>query len=163
MKSIYATLLIIASGISGSAMADNLHETGDTVTRSVDLVFAEKVKVDFKLIPERNLKAGNTLSNTKVASLKITATPASRIGVRFTPNTGERMNAGQYRLGGKNDPHHKISLYMPPLPGAIYVAKGDWIVSKDKAAIDWEIKTHSEQNIAADTYTLSMDAVAFIS
>lgn len=165
MKRLYATLLIIASGLSGSAMADTPVQTGETVTRSVDLVFAEQVKVDFQLIPEKNLKAGKYLTNAQVASIKITTTPVSRIGARFTPGTGARLNIGQIELTGKNDPAHKITLYMPPSPGTNFISKanGEWMVTKNKTNLDWFVRIYGDQNIAADTYTLSMDAAAFIS
>ncbi|WP_039661602.1 MULTISPECIES: hypothetical protein [Pantoea] len=163
MKNIRNIILIIVATLSTTAMADNPKQIGETLTQTADIVFSENIKLSFQLISKQGLIAGKTMSQTNIASFKITATPATRLGLRFTPNTGETVNASQFRLIGKNDPKHKIYVYYPPLD-MIYLEKGNWLVTKDKkATLSGDIKTHSDQDIPADTYILSMDASAFIS
>ncbi|WP_315316087.1 hypothetical protein [Pantoea vagans] len=163
MKKIRITFLIFVATLSTTAMADNPKKIGETLTQSADLVFSENAKLSFQLIPKQGLMAGKTKSQTKVASFKITATPATRLGLRFTPNMGDRLSASQIRLTGKNDPKHKILVYYPPVD-MIYLEKGNWLITKHKqTTLNGDIKTHCDQNIPADTYILSMDASAFVS
>lgn len=164
MKIKHSALIIFSAFLSASALADNPSQIGDVITKSVDLVFTENVKLNFQLTPEQNLRAGRNQANTKIASFNLSATPDARLGLRFTPNTGFRVNSGQYRIDGKNNPDHKIYVHLPFSLESTYLAKGDWILTKDKKpTFIGDIKIHGDQDIPADTYVLSMDASAFIS
>lgn len=164
MKIKHSAIIIFSAFLSASVMAENPRQFGDIITQSVDLVFNENVKLNFTLTPEQNLRAGKVSSNTKIASFAISATPAARVGVRFTPNTGFRVNAGQYRIDGKDNAEHKIYIYLPVTRELTYLAEGDWILPKTKKpTFTGDIKTHGDQDIPADTYVLSMDASVFIS
>lgn len=164
MKSIRILLLVIAAVACGSAMADTPKRTGETVNRSVDLVFKNPVKVDFQLVAEKYLNAGKVPGNTKLATFNISATPPNRLGIRWTPNRAQKQNTGQYLLTGTNDPKHHIYVYLPPFMGITPLADGDWFLTKDKTnTLSGVIKTHGDQNIESDIYTLSMDASAFVS
>lgn len=155
--------LALILGTSFSALAERSPEpTGEALTRSVDLIFRAPNKLNFQLTPEKDLKAGKTADNFIVATFKVTSTQPYQLGIRFTPSSGEIKYGGLIKLTGKSDSNHVISLGL--FPDNKVIALKDWVITKENV-IDFSghIKTMGSQVVPADTYTLSMDASAFIS
>lgn len=160
-KPLLSLAIVLATSFSALAQG-SLEPTGETLTRSVELIFRAPSKLNFQLIPEKDLKAGKISDKFKVATFKVTSTQPYQLGIRFTPNSGETKYGGLIKLKGKSDPNHIISLGLFIKSG--YVSQEDWIITKDNINdFSGQIKTVGDQIIPADTYTLSMDASAFIS
>jgi len=161
----YKPLLSLAFIISTSfsALAEgSLEPTGESLTRSVDLIFRSPYKLNFQLTPEKDLKAGKTSDKFKVATFKVTSTQPYQLGIRFTPGSGETKYGGLIKLKGKNDPNHVVSLGM--YLHAKYTSLKDWIITQDNVNdLSGYIGAVGSQTVPADIYTLSMDASAFIS
>jgi len=161
----YKPLLSLAFilGTSFSTLAEgNLEPTGESLTRSVDLIFRAPYKLNFQLTPEKDLKAGKIFDAFKVATFKVTSTQPYQLGIRFTPGSGETEYGGLIKLKGKNDPNHFVSLGV--YTNAKYTSQKDWMITQDNSNdFSGYIGTVGSQTVPADTYTLSMDASAFIS
>ncbi|MEN4708809.1 hypothetical protein [Pantoea agglomerans] len=140
--------------------------TGSPITQSADLVFKETSQIDFQLLAENNLKAGKNNSNTIVASYYIRVKKPTRLGIRWTRQSG-LTNGGRIVLSGKEDSMHKIVLYLPTLASGNFLEIWDnkgWAVSQYRVAeLNGTINFYKDQTVQADIYTLSMDASAFIS
>ncbi|MBK0095008.1 hypothetical protein IBT49_03400 [Erwinia sp. S63] len=165
MKKPYKSLLSLAIilGTSFSALAgESLEPTGESLTRSVDLIFRAPYKLNFQLTPGKDLKAGNTPDKYSVAAFNVTSTQPYQLGIRFTPGSGEIKYGGLIKLKGKSDPNHIISLGL--ITDRKYTTLDDWVITKDNINdFSGYIQTVGSQIVPADTYTLSMDASAFIS
>lgn len=89
MKILKKTYIIIALFTASPLYAkENPELTGETITRSVDLIFRAESKLDLQIIPVKNLRAQLYADKTKVAIIKVSSTQPYQLGIRFTPGSG---------------------------------------------------------------------------
>jgi hypothetical protein len=158
-------LAIILFAATPALAKDSPEPIGEVITKSVDLTFREPVKLTFDLKPEKILYAGNVNGRTLLANFSITSSYPYRLGIRFTPGSGkERLEGLVYKLNGKNDPNHIIEVLLVTLETRGNYYKNGWMIThKEVTNLSGRVVMNSDQHVAADTYTLRMDASAFIS
>ncbi|MCX2905141.1 hypothetical protein ORG41_04025 [[Curtobacterium] plantarum] len=163
MKILKKTHIIIALFTASPLYAkENPELTGETITRSVDLIFRAESKLDLQIIPVKNLRAQLYADKTKVAIIKVSSTQPYQLGIRFTPGSGEINYAGLIKLKGKSQPTNTLSLGLHV--DGHYTTQDNWAISADNiTSLSGQIQINGVQNVPADIYTLSMDASAFIS
>ncbi|MGV2880648.1 hypothetical protein D9O29_05460 [Pantoea vagans] len=162
MKFVYKILTICFATASLSVMAKTPQPVGEVVTQSADLVFKSPGEISISITPSKDLKAGKSTDETWVAGYRINSSVGSRLGVRFTPGTGEIDNINKIKIMGKNDSKHKLSLLLKPSDPHIKV--NDWIISRDELCIfDGSINMNGDQVVQSDIYTVSIDASYFTS
>lgn len=145
------------------AIADNTpQQVGEILTQSADLVFKQNSKLNLKLIPVQDLKAGINDEYKIVATFDITSSPPVRIGVRWTPGVGE-VRVPIVKIHGKNNPKNILELNFA-WGNYDYDNKDEWHITRNlEERFGGSLVIQGKQQVAADTYTVSMDASAFIS
>jgi len=156
---IFPAAFVIASPLYAM---ENPEPTGETITRSVDLIFRTESKLNLEIVPVKNLRAQKYADKTKLAQVKVNSTQPYQLGVRFTPGSGEIKYAGLIKLKGKSQPTNTLSLGLHV--DGNYTTVDKWLISNDNiTSFSGQIQINGVQNVPADIYTLSMDASAFIS
>lgn len=145
--------------------SNRIYPAGEITNRSVDLIFRPNSLIDFKLTPKLHLYAGKNEHGDSVAQFTLYSMHPSRVGVRWTRNTGITNN-NRITLKGVNNKNNLISLYIhnstPVYPLFIWDTDGWAITMHSTKHLEGEIKIDGDQFISADTYILSMDASAFV-
>lgn len=161
IKNLYITTIFLCTSTPLFAQ-EKPEPSGESITRSVDLIFRTESKLNFEIKPVKNLKAGKLADKTKVAQFNVNSTQPYQLGVRLTPGSGEVKYAGLIKLKGKNDPGHVISLGIH-VEGK-YTTLENWIISNENiTSFTGQVQMNGGQSVPADIYTLSMDASAFVS
>lgn len=146
------------------AIADNTpQQVGVILTQSADLVFKQDSKLNFQLSPVQDLQAGTYERHKRVANFNITSSPPVRIGVRWTPGIGEIKNP-KVKINGKNNPKNFLKLSFSWDKNYEYDYKNAWFITHNpEESFGGSLIIYEKQRVAADTYTVSMDATAFVS
>lgn len=161
-----AAILFVCTPV---AAKDEFKPVGDPVSRSVDLVFRENPELMFRLTPRPDLEAGVNVDNRPVAFFSISAKSPMNLGIRWTPNSGiiQKDNFFNIKIPGKNNPKNQIKLGITGYHGMTgYEMGGDhWaFLSEGPVKVFTGIITiEGDQSVTADTYTISLDAAAFVS
>lgn len=163
-KSIALTILILCNPV---AATDKLKLAGDPVTRSADLVFRENAGLDFQLTPKQDLQAGLNNADKSVATYKITAKSPMTLGIRWTPGSGllDKSNATILVISGKNSTKNQLRLHISKYSYINVIQNDDnWATTvRPEKELAGHINIDGEQSVTADTYTISLDAAAFVS
>jgi len=170
MKLIYKSIALTILFLCKPVTAENkFKQVGDSITRSVDLVFKENPELTFRLTTKPDLKAGFNSDNSPVAFFNITAKSPMNLGIRWTPNSGTINKDYRFsiRVPGKNNPKNQIQLSIIGYhETAGYIVDGDqWSFLSEGPVKEFAgvITIEGDQSVISDTYTISLDAAAFIS
>jgi len=170
MKLIYKSIALTILFLCHPATAEyKFKPVGDSITRSVDLVFRENPELIFRLTPKPDLKAGINLNISPVAFFNITAKSPMNLGIRWTPNSGtiNKDNRFIIKIPGKNNPKNQIQLSITGYHQTTgYIVEGDqWAFLSEGPVKEFAgvITIEGDQSVISDTYTISLDAAAFIS
>lgn len=154
--------LTLLSLFNTAIAADEPIQTGDIITQSTELVFRQRSQLKIQLIPEKDLLAGLNNHGKQVAIFNVTSTLPVRLGIRWTPDTGD-ITQFKIKVHGKNNLNNLLQISIAWW-GHDYVFDDGWYITRDpEQRFNGSIKIYEDQKIAADTYTISMDASAFIS
>lgn len=141
-------------------------------TQKADLNFAVTGSTRLTITPMTNLKAGAIPDQRIFARYNILAGSGatSYFVVRWTPGTGtlasgKRQYAASFQ--GKNTANILKVRFSNIYEDNKVPGTGDWYRTQDSqaqqnSAYDGEIWSDGSQTIAADTYTISMDAAAWV-
>lgn len=163
-KSVLA-VIIAGTGFAGMAHAGSLVGVG--ATAQADVVFVESSSITNTLTPVSGLNAGEIRNMTVIANGVVDSMDGTAQMYATTFNGGDMSSTtadGTARtiLSGKNDPSHKLDLYLndttPGTSGFKEVIDGKtYAVSGEPAVTQatYSVRANGAQNIAADTYTLS--------
>ncbi|KAF1366568.1 hypothetical protein [Yokenella regensburgei] len=157
-----ALLALLAAGV-GAAHAGPVSEVATATDKAV---FAKAGDVTITLTPRTDLMAGTIANKTVLGSLVIAASsPDDQLVWRWTPGVGTPFEGrpDYWTYSGKNDPTHKLNVTMNDGPDAT-IAGTDWFkVSKGKfsTVLMTPYNKGTSQDIAPDTYTVSLDAAVW--
>ena len=156
---ILSSALFIFSGMANAASFDN------STTAHQDITFKQPSSPLSLSITSLNPTAGQHNDKDKVANYTLTSTTAVRIGERFTPASGSSAgNANEMTFKGKNNASNKVKLVvLAPNGNQFQTFGGDQYYTSNTDVKDFSgtITISGAQNVPADTYTVSMDAVIF--
>lgn len=152
--------LIVLASVTSTTQAE-ITARGEPITRSIDLSFVGLYELSFQLTPVKNLTAGTQHHDTRLANFTISSKQPCRLGFRLHPTLQEGINYGVIK--GRADPKHVLKIMS--FSNKPDIIRGeDWMLSIDSTNIlEGNVHTFSEQTIAADVYTLIMEASAFVS
>jgi len=161
-KSYLAIILFTATPVLAQ---DSPEPIGEVITKSVDLTFRKPVKITFELKPEKHLTAGYVRGATPLASFHISTSIPYQVGIRFTPGIGPiGVAAPILTVSGKDNPKNILKVMMVAAEFKNSSYSNGWMVTNSKVnVLNGRLQMNGDQNVAADTYTISMDASAFIS
>ncbi len=157
-----ALLALLAAGV-GAAHAGPVSEVATATDKAV---FAKAGSVTITVTPRTDLMAGTILQQTQLASVVIAASsPDDQLVYRWTPGVGTPFEgrADYWTYSGKNNPTHKLNVTMSGGPSTT-IDGTDWFkVNKGKfsTALMTPYNDGDSQNIAPDTYTVSLDAAVW--
>lgn len=174
MKSTYLTclplLLSLLSGIWGTAQAGDF---GDAMVKTTDITI-QKATVPLVIEPEilPDLKAGSIRSDVRLGYFEVHRLREegnqNRIGVRYTPNVNTQIvtdDRSVARLLGQDNAAHELKIAFQGLnSGFHWVGVDDdiYLVSYlDLSDVTYILSSAGEQDVAADTYVLSLDAAIY--
>ena len=153
-----AIALLMAGGMGAAVAAP----VSTVVTGTGDVVFTETAQASISVTPVSVLEAGEK-TNLVVANAVANAT-AGNIAFRWTPDASIQTNTPlDRRISGKSDAANKLNVttiatatQSPSYP--------DWYVANNSSnTLNIEIRTTpTPQIVAADTYTVSLDAAVWM-
>lgn len=174
MKKKILAIILASVGTFGVAHAEAVpgHQLGDGASASVDITMNSPVNISNELVATPSLKAGTFSTNTVLATGTLTDNDGVErvFDIKFGPEAQDIMaNDGASGLGetivGKNDENNKINIVMQSDSAHVDAASQSLILNQDAPATTatYSIKTTgADQNVAADTYTVSTVAYAWV-
>jgi len=158
----YNFFIIVLASVTSSIQAETTSR-GEPITRSIDLAFSGVYELSFQLTPVKNLTAGVHPHDTRLANFTISSKQPCRLGFRIHPSIqeGKLINSGVIK--GRADPKHILKVLSYSNKPDI-IRGNEWMLSTGSTNfLDGNVHTFSDQKIAADIYTLIMEASAFVS
>ncbi len=156
MTKIAAAMILLGSVGAHAAVAP-----ASVTTQAADLVFNQPAgAVTVVINPAHDLVAGNIAAATELAAFTVTPNDTTaNIAVRWTPGSGTISNTPRFMtVQGKNDPKHSLAI---GIDGRDLVAVDEgWYYTPTAGVFNDNIitTTAGAQNVAADTYPVSLDA-----
>ncbi|MGQ8704360.1 AfaD family invasin [Serratia marcescens] len=153
-----ALALMVLAGSAGMASAAG--PVGGINTQSVDLVFGAAATVTNTLTAMTGLTAGDTQDNTKLAEGQVATGDGSPqvMAIRFTPTVGEAGTSAERRvLSGNTAAENKLNVKLDTQ--SLTAGVDGWFVQNPaNALLSYQVSSDGVQTVAADTYTVSVDA-----
>lgn len=155
--------LLAMLAVAGAAHAGPVSEVATAKDKAV---FAKAGDVTITLTPRTDLMAGTIANKTVLASVVMAATsPDDQLVWRWTPGVGTPVEGHPDYLtySGKNDSKHQLLVTMNSGPTDT-IDGTDWFeVSKGKFSTELMTPYNggNSQDIAPDTYTVSLDAAVW--
>ncbi|MGK0603404.1 hypothetical protein [Yokenella regensburgei] len=157
--------LLALLAVAGAAHAGPVSEVATATDKAV---FAKAGTVTITLTPRTDLMAGTIVNKTVLGSLVLAASsPDDQLVWRWTPGVGTPFEGrpDYWTYSGKNDPTHKLNVTMNSGPSTT-IDGTDWF-DGGKGQYSTELMTPynggNSQDIAPDTYTVSLDAAVWAS
>ncbi|MGK3130734.1 hypothetical protein ACCW76_16175 [Pantoea sp. C8B4] len=139
-------------------------QLGMPLNKSFDLVFAQPTSLEIKISPRNDLNSGEVKHAAIFASFQIDVFPPTRLGLRWTPGNSD-VTKTIAKIKGKHNNKHILTVIITTetyKPTKIY--DDGWIITNNKmTTLTGSIRPFGDQNVPSDTYTISLDASAFIS
>lgn len=160
--------LLVLSGSIGLAHAANIDES-NIASQRVELQFVAPLTVNHSLDAVDNLTAGNVEDETPVANGTVTAADASSqvFAVRFSPDMpgaeAVQGKQGVYSIPGHTATNTLILQLKPDLETSFDPAGGWLYANAAVASYNYTLVASGPQKVAADTYTVTMDAGIWVS
>jgi hypothetical protein len=154
--------LLAISVMSGTCSVYAASSPTDVTSQSADIVFSSPSTTTIKLTPIKGLVAGQHALNDVFANLAVSTTNGN-VAFRWTPNIGTVDSSGNLTLSGRNNNKNHITLAASSSGDNTFTLGTDgWFVG-NAPSLSANIVDSQDGTIAADTYTLSMDAASWVS
>lgn len=148
--------------VQGATIADdNSGQANASDIQSVNINVGEVSTVTHTLTAVTGLQAGRKRDGILLADGTVTTTDgtAQILALRFTDSIGAKSSATNKRIYyGKSDLSHQLRVRWEAENVSDTKADDWWITTPPKTRVTYNIRIDGTQDIAADTYTISMDA-----
>ncbi|HGM5835949.1 TPA: hypothetical protein ACKP36_004396 [Serratia marcescens] len=153
------TKIAAAMVLLGSVGAHAAVDPATMTTQSQPLVFtAPSDSVSLEINPVSDLKAGAYTTKTKVASIVVTPKKATdTVALRFSQAIGVEGTYPNTRVYNGLNADNKLEV-MFTVNNLNDLKTEGWYDSKAAGVVNEDMEIYGDQTIAADTYTVSMDA-----
>lgn len=160
------TKIAAAMVLLGSVGAHAAVKPSSVTTQTAALNFKTPAgEVTLTITPATDLTAGNHPDRFEVAALKAAPTDKTNsIAIRFTPTVGVvKNNNGVQTVSGANNASNKLTVSWSDPAGnssSYDATSGYWHYAK-AGEVNSNVVLKGAQDIASDTYTVSMDAALY--
>ncbi|WP_431295606.1 hypothetical protein [Rahnella sp. PAMC 25559] len=164
IQRVSAIALLVAGTVSGAQAA----LVSGVATGTGDVVFDQSSTASMVVTPKTGLPAGVTTAGTEiataVASILTGGSAATYVAYRWTPTASVMVgtDALTRTISGKANLSNKLEV-TSTAPATLDSAGLGWYVANAaNIPLNISVKTTTQQTVAADTFTVSLDAAVWV-
>lgn len=164
IQRVSAIALLVAGTVGGAQAA----LVSAVATGTGDVVFEQSATASIVVTPSTGLPAGVTAAGTTIATAVakiITGSTASTsVAYRWTPAASTVVGNDPLTrtISGKSNVANQLQVASTASASADPAGSGWYIANAAATDLNIQVKTVSQQTVAADTYVVSLDAAVWI-